>query len=357
MILTVKTGSKITGGTVGSGSMPGLGGQIAMMTGGNACETLPGFAVFASNSLSEVREHIARTYCPHHLSVARRGERLDAWLNHKRLNDIGIGAMTYGAEVSIEGIEDEDMLLLMQPLAGAAEVGTRRGTVLSTPAIASVVNTRDLKRMHWSADCTQRVVQISNRALDHHATMMIGRPLSRELEFAQEMPVNAGNAHWWHYASLLSMELSAASGSESRAVLGSLETLLILKLLESHPNNYSEHLRPQPCKIAPHHVRRVEQFIIAHAAEPVTLDQLVDVSGVSARALFDGFRRFRGTSPMAFLKAVRLERARDDLRQAEPGTSVTSVACKWGFYQFGRFSAQYRKMFGELPSETLRNLN
>ncbi|MFD2500917.1 hypothetical protein ACFSTI_21315 [Rhizorhabdus histidinilytica] len=102
-------------------------------------------------------------------------------------------------------------------------------------------------------------------------------------------------------------------------MIDSLETLLILKLLESHPSNYSDQLRPQRCKIAPQHVRKVEQYIIAHADRPITLEQLVEVSGVSARALFDGFRRFRGTSPMVFLKSVRLERARDDLRNALPG--------------------------------------
>ncbi|MFD2500918.1 hypothetical protein ACFSTI_21320 [Rhizorhabdus histidinilytica] len=36
---------------------------------------------------------------------------------------------------------------------------------------------------------------------------------------------------------------------------------------------------------------------------------------------------------------------------------MTEIACRWGFYQFGRFAAQYRRLFGELPSETLRKLN
>lgn len=326
-------------------------------TAGNGqCDVLPGFGVFASRDLCEVREHIARTYCPHNLSVERRGESLDAWLNHRRLSKLGIGAMAYGAEVAIEGIEDENMLLLMHPLKGAAEIGTRQQNIQSNSSRASVVDTHDLTRMRWSADCMQRVVQISNEVLDHHAMMMMGRPLSQKLRFAQEMPTGA-TADWWHYASLLSMELASAGEGSGQAVLDSLETLLILKLLESHPNNYSEHLKPQPCKIAPHHVRKVEQYIIAHADQPITLEQLVEVGGVSARALFDGFRRFRGTSPMAYLKSVRLERAREDLLDAGPDTSVTAVACRWGFYQFGRFAAQYKQMFGELPSETLRRLN
>jgi len=340
---------------VAGDSTLGISDQAARHAAWGPRAMMAGFAVFASDDVFAVREHIAQTYCPHDLALARRGEPLDAWLNHRRLTKLGIGAMAYGAEVEIERIEDQDMLLLMQPTSGAAEIGTVAETIDSHARRASVVDTRELRRMRWSTDCVQRVVQISNEVLDHHAMMMMGRPLSQKLRFAAEMPVEPDGADWWQYASLLSLEI--ASDRPGQAVLDSLETLLILKLLESHPSNYSDHLRPQPCKIAPQHVRKVEQYIIAHADQPITLEQLVAVSGVSARALFDGFRRFRGTSPMAFLKSVRLERARDDLRNALPGESVTAIACRWGFYQFGRFAAQYRRVFGELPSETLRKLN
>ncbi len=313
--------------------------------------------VFASKDLFEVRDHIARTYCPHKLEIAQRGAHLDAWLNHRSLGKLDIGVMAYGSDVSIEGIEDKDMLLLMQPLHGKAEIGTTGNSVEATPCRSSVVDTADLRRMRWSADCTQRVVQISNKVLEEHAMMLMGRPLSKKLRFAEEMPVSPELSTCWDYASLLSRELEGKTNGVGRTLLENLETLFIIKLLESHPNNYSEQLRPQPCKIAPHHVRRVEQFIVDNADQAITMEQLVDVSGVSARALFDGFRRFRGTSPMAYAKAVRLDRAREDLQNAMPGDTVTEIACRWGFYQFGRFAAQYKRMYGELPSETLRKFN
>jgi len=318
---------------------------------------LAGSPVFASRDLFEVRDHIARTYCPHKLEIARCGEHLDAWLNHRSLAKLDIGAMGYGSDVSIEGIEDKDMLLLMQPLAGSAQIGTLSRSVDSTPRLASVVDTANLRRMRWSADCTQRVVQISHKVLEEHAMMLMGRPLSKKLQFAEEMPLSPELSTCWDYASLLSRELEGKTNGVGRTLLENLETLFIIKLLESHPNNYSEQLRPQPCKIAPHHVRRVEQFIVDNADQAITMEQLVDVSGVSARALFDGFRRFRGTSPMAYAKAVRLARAREDLQNAVPGDTVTEIACRWGFYQFGRFAAQYKAMYGELPSETLRKFN
>lgn len=320
-------------------------------------DMLPGSTVFHSDDLGLVREHITKTYCPHDLQLARRGDTLNAWLKHIRLDKIGIGAMGYGADVEIEGIGDENMLLLMQPLSGAAAIGTSAETVEADVNSASVVDTANLRRMRWSNECTQRVVQIPYETLEQHAMMLMGRPLTQRLSFSQHMPLSSNVATCWHYASLLSLELTMNNNEHSRAVISNLETLFILKLLESQPSNYSEQFKPQPCKIAPQHVRRTEQYIIENAHRPITMEKLVEIGGVSARALFDGYRRFRGTSPMSFYKSVRLERARADLLAARHNETVTEIACRWGFYQFGRFAAEYKNFFGELPSETLRRVN
>jgi AraC-like DNA-binding protein len=55
-------------------------------------------------------------------------------------------------------------------------------------------------------------------------------------------------------------------------------------------------------------------------------------------------------------RRVRLDRAREQLRAADPGqgVSVTTVAAGWGFASPSRFTAHYRAVYGELPSHTLR---
>lgn len=58
---------------------------------------------------------------------------------------------------------------------------------------------------------------------------------------------------------------------------------------------------------------------------------------------------------MKYLQRIRLEKAREDLLTAPPGTlTITGVANKWGFVHLGRFAAAYSRRFFELPSETLR---
>lgn len=99
---------------------------------------------------------------------------------------------------------------------------------------------------------------------------------------------------------------------------------------------------------------RAEEYIRANAERAITIGEIAQAAGVSARTLFEGFQRFRGTTPLAMLKNVRLERVYAELKQAGPSACVTTVALKWGFVHLSRFAQMYRSRYGELPSQTLR---
>jgi AraC-like DNA-binding protein len=57
---------------------------------------------------------------------------------------------------------------------------------------------------------------------------------------------------------------------------------------------------------------------------------------------------------MSLLRTARLKQARLQLDAPRPGATVTEVALDCGFTHLGRFSSEYRRRFGELPSQTLR---
>jgi len=89
----------------------------------------------------------------------------------------------------------------------------------------------------------------------------------------------------------------------------------------------------------------------------LSLQRLLDQCSVSERTLDYAYRERLGASPAAFIKQYRLVSARALLRHAEPGElTVGKIAAKTGFSHLGQFSTDYRRAFGELPKETLRNL-
>jgi AraC family transcriptional regulator, ethanolamine operon transcriptional activator len=109
---------------------------------------------------------------------------------------------------------------------------------------------------------------------------------------------------------------------------------------------------PVRCRAA----RQAESFLREHRDRPVSVCELCMVSGVPKRTLMLGFRDLFGLSPAAYHRRMRLNAARRDLVRARPGeTTVTVAALRWGFGHFGRFSVDYRRMFGESPIATLRS--
>jgi AraC family transcriptional regulator, ethanolamine operon transcriptional activator len=100
-------------------------------------------------------------------------------------------------------------------------------------------------------------------------------------------------------------------------------------------------------------LRRAEEFLRAHAEEPIALAGLCGALGVPERTLRADFHARFGLGPIACLRRLRLNGARRALRQGRAG-SVTEAAVEWGFYHLGEFAAAYQMLFGELPSETRR---
>ena len=72
------------------------------------------------------------------------------------------------------------------------------------------------------------------------------------------------------------------------------------------------------------------------------------------RSIFAAFKKTRGYTPMAYLRKVRLNAARELLLSAAPGVSVTGVSLACNFKNTGNFARDYQLQFGEFPSETLR---
>ncbi len=101
-------------------------------------------------------------------------------------------------------------------------------------------------------------------------------------------------------------------------------------------------------------LRQLEALIEASNGEPLYAGELAHAVGISQASLQRVFHEWFGMPPARYLTLRRLYIARNRLRVGR-GETVTSIASALGFWDFSRFSKVYRLLFGELPSETLRN--
>lgn len=101
-------------------------------------------------------------------------------------------------------------------------------------------------------------------------------------------------------------------------------------------------------------VGKVREYILSHPDEPVSIPDLCRMFHVSRRTLQYCFQDVVGMSPVAYLRTVRLNEVRRRLFFGGRYGQVTEVAMSWGFRHMSQFSIDYQRLFGVLPSETVR---
>lgn len=101
-------------------------------------------------------------------------------------------------------------------------------------------------------------------------------------------------------------------------------------------------------------VSRALSYIEDHAAEAPTVEEICRASGVSWRTLDYAFRDQFDLTPKQYLQTVRLRQVRRDLLKTPADTTIVEIAANRGFWHMGQFAKDYRRRFGELPSETAR---
>jgi AraC-like DNA-binding protein len=136
----------------------------------------------------------------------------------------------------------------------------------------------------------------------------------------------------------------------ARALEQELLLVMIRCLTEGEPSRITESGRRRDRIIA-----RFEEYLEMHPDQPLYLTEICAATGVSERTLRDVCEDHLGMGPIRFLALRRLHLVRRALQQASSvKTTVTQVATDHGFWELGRFSVAYRVLFGETPSETLR---
>ncbi len=103
-------------------------------------------------------------------------------------------------------------------------------------------------------------------------------------------------------------------------------------------------------------VARLREYILAHRDQAITVPELCEQAHVSRRTLQYCFEDVLGMSPTLYLRRVRLNGVRRQLMETgAQNLAIGAVAADWGFSNFSQFSSDYRKLFGESASASLRS--
>ncbi|WP_290055617.1 AraC family transcriptional regulator [Amycolatopsis solani] len=326
------------------------------MTGLPQTELLSGHPVARARDVDEAHEAVTRTYLPHRLELLDRGSGFDMRLNAVRVGAVTAGYLCYGSAVRL-GTADAGNYHVNIPVTGRCE--QRCGSaepVFAAPGRAAVFMPGYPADLRWGAGCAQLCLMIDRRDLELELERQLGRPLGERLRFTTTMDLDTPAARsWLDVLALLERDAGRPGGiTHHPAAAAHLQNLVIAGLLLAQPNNYSDLLHAPAAPAPPRALRRAVELIEDDPGRPWTSSTLAREVSVSVRALQEGFQRWFGLPPMAYLRDVRLTRVHGELAVSDPAaTTIAAVAARWGFLHAGRFSTAYRRKFGTLPSDTL----
>ena len=275
-------------------------------------------------------------------------------VNYFRFNHIDL---TYSAN-SIEGSIDFDgrpQVRQQIGLSGAATTTLGQTAVVDIGAQSCIIPADAEVKFHYGPRYEQLLLRIDTDAITAKLEALIGSHVRGKLEFGVQADArDPGQQRLRRLIASLDQELAAAKSEPNSLVMAEYEQLIITAFLIANLRNHDRFLQAKPSTIMPWQVRAAEEYIEANWNRSISIEDLSRAVNASARALFKTFKDARGYSPMMFLKRVRLTRAREMLRAGNPRTTITGVALLCGFGNPGHFAADYRRAFGELPSETLQ---
>jgi AraC-like DNA-binding protein len=313
---------------------------------------------FRTRDLDRCRAYNDVAFREHDMAYLPGERDLDFCHRQARLGSLGVNLMMmeYGAGVMIDAPPFGDFYLLQFMLRGSCEIWQKKAhAVLPTGSVA-IVNPFLAFRKAWMPGARQLLLRIDRRLVEREFRAWTGIDEAGDIQFELSPKTDLAQVGTLsRYIQMLCDDLKAEKSDLAHPLISDrIATGLVSILLATMPHNKTRAIEAAARPMAPFFVRRVEKFMEEHAREAIVLADLSGVGGVSTRALQMGFRQFRNTTPMAHLRAIRLELARTELlRAGRNGASVAATAMLLGFGNLGRFARDYQARFGELPSETL----
>jgi AraC-like DNA-binding protein len=317
-------------------------------------QRLPRSNRFRGNSVEALASFLARKGIT--LDLRLRGKDVmpvPALINAAYLEGMYIGYMEYGTPLYLHSKPPRVDYGMSLSLDGSYRVRVDRRVFECDPQRAAIVSPSSTQMLELSEHSRRIGVSFARDAVVRQLAVLLGEPARREPIFEPEIDLSSGPG--LRLRRVLDFVLDELELGANKVWERELEQLAVTTLLLTVRHDWSERLDRETGRPAPAAVKRAIDYVQSHLDRQITLSDLTAAAGVSGSTLLRHFSSFMGESPLAYVRGQRLRHAREELLRAENGISVTDVAARWGFTHFGRFAAQYRRVFGERPSDTRRH--
>lgn len=316
---------------------------------------LASYVQLETEDLDEARERVSEAVNPHRLQLIHGARSVHVRHHMAELGGAAFHYVDYGADVRVSASQ-LGFVLVEMPLAGRAIVRSGKREVVATPDVASVNAPVDSPSHEYLAPSPRLLVRMDAALLESRLSLALGDRPRRPVQFDPALDLtSAGGRSWRRLVDTIVTDFDGGGPiTRSSLAAASLERALVDGLLSVHAHSFSERIHDDGAPTRPRSLKKALSLLEDHCAEPLTTADVAEAVGVSVRSLQEAFRSHLGTTPMAHLRTVRMSRIHAELVAGGEGASVTDVALRWGVTHAGRFAQEYRRMYGQPPSQTLR---
>ena len=308
---------------------------------------------FTTPDQGEAREFIEQAYGARLELSTTRGSNWRVSLSKTDAEDFSTAELTLPASLTFE-LAGRDRLVVNTLLSGAVAHDQGKASRRYRPGDVYLGSYPEAEITSRTHDVRMRAVTLCGSLLAEVAAA--AETAAGPPRFLSPRPLEGGARRWRETARYVSTLLADPDVATAPLLIASAGRLLAAVALSAFANTAVA----EPTAADRHDahsgtVRRAIGFIEGNADREITVGDIAVAAHVTSRALQLAFRRHLDTTPMAYLRRVRLDCARHELDRASRGhgATVSAVAYRWGFASPSRFAEQYRAAYGELPSATL----
>lgn len=278
------------------------------------------------------------------------------WKGGLAANGLSAWSVECSSDWTLRPHQEEERFCVAFPSAGVIGATIRNKTITAEPGTALVTGVPEIPLM-WarsSGTHARTVLKWDAATASKVLSTIFEGAMLRDIDLQPQLDLSSPPGQTLELLArtfAAGMRAEPIRSAKATALLGEAALRLIF---ENFPHRLSNRLERRLFGAMPHHVRAAIDFMRANLHQPLTLGDIAEAAGVSGRSLQVGFQQFRETTPLAYLRDIRLKAAHVELSRPENTLPISEVAMKWGFMQMGRFAVQYRVVYGVQPSETVR---
>jgi AraC-like DNA-binding protein len=272
-----------------------------------------------------------------------------AGLDHRKFASLDLCRISYGETVRVISPALASSYHLQVLLRGHCLWRGHGEEYSLTPGELLLINPDDPVDLTYSADCEKFIIKIPVVLLEsvcqEHRWVYPEQGV-RFLNNRYQLSELEG------FVNLLAMICQEAEAIEQQPKVQEHYVQIIASKMLSLMKNNVTRVAPGSCSAV---FNLITDYIDRHLKHDIGCEELAQLAQMSERSLYELFERNVQTTPRQYIRQKKLKRINACLRDVECLVrNLTELAMEFGFFHLGRFSEQYRKQFGELPSETLK---